>query len=104
MCAAVTPTDAVYVPCRDGGIQEVDLRSYRLGWKAGEANSSPVLAAGSLWALSYPGGTLQELDPVTGAVEQTTHVGPTANFATPAYADGRLLVAGAAGTVEAFGA
>lgn len=95
-------TDAVYVPCRDGGIQEVDLRTRRLGWKAGEANSSPVLAAGSLWALSYPAGTLEELDPLTGAVKQTTGIGPTANFATPAYADGYLLAAGAAGTVVAF--
>jgi hypothetical protein len=39
---------------------------------------------------------------VTGTVEQSTGIGQTANFATPAYADGLLLVANAAGTVEAF--
>jgi polyvinyl alcohol dehydrogenase (cytochrome) len=95
-------TDAAYVPCRGGGIQEVDLATDSLGWKAGTVNSSPILAAGSLWALSYPGGTLQALNPVTGTVEQSTGIGQTANFATPAYADGLLLVANAAGTVEAF--
>lgn len=96
-------TDAAYVPCRTGGIQEVDLATNKLGWKAGGVNSSPILAAGSLWALSYPGGTLQALNPLSGAVEQSAEVGGTANFATPAYSDGLLLVANASGTVEAFG-
>lgn len=96
-------TDAAYVPCRGGGIQEVDLGTDSLGWKAGTVNSSPILAVGSLWALSYPGGTLQALNPATGAVEQTTGIGETANFATPAYTGGLLVVANATGTVEAFG-
>jgi polyvinyl alcohol dehydrogenase (cytochrome) len=95
-------TDAAYVPCRGGGIQEVDLATDSLGWKAGAVNSSPILAAGSLWALAYPGGTVQALNPVTGAVEQSANIGQTANFATPTYADGLLLVANATGTVEAF--
>lgn len=93
----------VFVPCRTGGIQEVTLANDTLGWKSGTVNSSPILAAGSLWALSYPGGTLQALDPATGAVEETAQIGQTAHFATPAYADGLLVVANAVGTVEAFG-
>lgn len=96
-------TDAVYVPCRGGGIQEVRLSTDRLGWKAGTVNSSPILAAGSLWALSYPNGRLQSLDPATGAVAQSATVGSVATFATPAYAGGMLVVATAHGTVEAFG-
>lgn len=96
-------TDAAYVPCRGGGIQEVELSNDRLGWRSGAVNSSPVLAAGSLWALSYPGGTLQSLDPATGAIRQSTTIGQTANFATPAYGSGLLVVANATGTVEAFG-
>lgn len=97
-----TATDAAYVPCRAGAIQEVDLATDKLGWKDGSVNSSPIFEAGSLWALSYPGGTLEALNPVTGAVEQTTSIGETANFATPAYADGYLIVANGRGTVEAF--
>lgn len=95
-------TDTASVPCRGGGIQEVDLRTDSLGWRSGTVNSSPVLAPGSLWALSHPGGTLQALDPATGAVEQTTTIGQTATFVTPAYGDGLLVVANATGTVEAF--
>lgn len=96
-------TDAVYVPCRGGGIQEVDLASDRLGWRAGTVNSSPILAAGFLWALSYPGGRLQALDPRSGTVAQSATVGTVATFATPAYSGGLLVVATDDGTVEAFG-
>jgi polyvinyl alcohol dehydrogenase (cytochrome) len=96
-------TDALYVPCRAGGIQEVDLGTDRLGWKSGDVNSSPILADGTVWALSYPGGTFQALNPTTGVVEQSTVVGQTANFATPAFAEGLLVVATASGTLEAFG-
>lgn len=95
-------TDAVYVPCRGGGIQQVRLRTGTLGWRAGAANSSPVLAAGWLWALSYPAGALQALDPATGAVGQTASIGRMPPFATPAYAGGLLVTADASGTVEAF--
>lgn len=109
-------TDAAYVPCRAGGIQEVSLATDRLGWKAGTVNSSPILAAGLLWAESYPGGTIQALNPSTGAIVESTPVDRPANtpatlvptFATPAYSDGRLVIAtsvgtAAAATVEAFG-
>lgn len=96
-------TDAVYVPCRSGGIQEVKLATDSLGWKAGTVNSSPILAGGTLWAVSYPGGTVEALNPTSGAVEQSAAVGQTANFATPAYADGLLVVATAEGEVEALG-
>jgi polyvinyl alcohol dehydrogenase (cytochrome) len=95
-------TDAAYVPCRTGGIQQVKLATDRLGWKAGTVNSSPILAAGSLWALSYPDGDFQALNPLDGRVEQSTRIGQTANFATPAYAGGLVLAANATGTVVAF--
>ena len=66
-------------------------------------NSSPLLAAGSLWALSYPSGRLQALAPASGGVEQSAAVGRVAPFATPAYGRGMLVVATAHATVEAFG-
>ncbi len=96
-------TDAVYVPCRGGGIQEVDLATNTLGWRSGAVNSSPVLAAGKLWALAYPTGTLQELDPATGSIEQSVSTGPVATFATPVVAGALVVVATSTGEVEAFG-
>lgn len=95
-------TDAAYVPCRGGGVQQVNLRNKRLGWRSGSVNSSPILAGGSLWALSYPGGTLQGLNPISGHVESSIEVGRVATFATPAEAGGLLLVGTVTGEVEAL--
>jgi polyvinyl alcohol dehydrogenase (cytochrome) len=84
--------NSVYVPCRSGGIQQIDLGADAAGWQQGSANSTPILVDGELWALAYPAGTLQEIDPASGHVMDSTHVGPVANFAAPSAADGLLLV------------
>ncbi len=96
-------TDTLFVPCQDGGIEEVHPTLGTRGWRGGEVNSSPVLADGSLWALEYPTGTLQALNPETGAVEQSTTVGQVAHFATPALAGSTLVVGTQSGQVVAFG-
>ncbi len=101
--AAYDPaTDSLYVPCRAGGIQQVDLAGRRTGWRAGRANSTPVLAGGALWALRYPDGVVQELDPVTGRVLQSVPVGRgVAHFASLSVAGGLVLVPTSSG-VEAL--
>jgi hypothetical protein len=97
-------TNSVYVPCRQGGIQQIDLSTRTVGWKAGQANSTPILVNGDLWAVSYPDGNLQELDPRSGSVMQQVSVGRTVpHFASPAAAGG-LLVLGTTRGVVAFGA
>jgi polyvinyl alcohol dehydrogenase (cytochrome) len=91
--AFVASLDSVYVPCRGGGLQQVDLRDGATGWRAGSVNSTPIYAAGRLFALAYPGGLLDEIDPATGAVTQQLRVGETVpNFAAPSAALGRLFV------------
>jgi len=87
-------TNSVYVPCSGGGIQQVNLSTRRTGWRAGAVNSSPILVDGELWALDYnDAGTLQELNPTTGAVIQSISVGDSVpHFASPSSADGLLLV------------
>jgi outer membrane protein assembly factor BamB len=97
-----TASDTLYVPCRGGGIQAVDLGTRTLRWHGGAVNSSPVLGDGRLWALAYPGGTLEALNPANGAVEQTAQVGRVATFATPALAGTTLVVGTASGQVIAF--
>jgi polyvinyl alcohol dehydrogenase (cytochrome) len=93
-------TDSLYVPCRDGGIQQIRLSSLSTGWLSSDANSTPIMVDGVLWAMTYPGGTLRALDPVTGSVEQTIGVGGAVpNFASPAAALGLLLVGTDAGIV-----
>jgi polyvinyl alcohol dehydrogenase (cytochrome) len=95
-------TDSIYVPCRDGGIQQVNLAALATGWRAGDVNSAPILVDGELWAVSYPTGTLQEINPANGAVIQSTEVSPSVpNFASPTSARGLLLVGTTSG-VAAF--
>lgn len=86
-------TDRVFVPCRGGGIQEVDLATRTLGPRLAGADSGPTVIGSDLWALDYPSGALTEWDPQTRQRLQTVQTGSTvATFASPSSADGLLLV------------
>jgi polyvinyl alcohol dehydrogenase (cytochrome) len=86
-------TSRLFVPCRDGGIQEVDLADHELGPVLQGANSTPILVGDDLWAVAYPSGTLTEYDATTGVTIQTLRTGTAvANFAAPSTALGLLLV------------
>ncbi len=86
-------TDRIFVPCRDGGIQEIDLATGSLGPRLPGSNSGPILIGNRLWAAQYPQGTLTQYDAATGATLQTTQVGgAVANFTTPSTGLGLILV------------
>ncbi len=90
-------TNRIYVPCRGGGIQELDLATDAVGPKFGGANAAPVLIGTKLWAVLYPSGRLEEYDTATGARIQDLAVGsPVPHFATPSTAFGMLFL----GTTE----
>ncbi len=87
-------TDRIFVPCRNGGIQEVDLATHSLGPKLPGSNSGPILIGSRLWAAQYPQGTLTQYDAATGATLQTAQVGTeVANFTSPSSGLGLILVA-----------
>ncbi len=97
--------DALYLPCNGGGIQQVDLRTDRVGWRSGAVDSTPILVDGRLWALSYPGGTIEELDPADGRVLYTGQVGQAVpHFASPSAVGGLLLIPTRTGVVAERGA
>jgi outer membrane protein assembly factor BamB len=107
ICTAAFGADAyangtIYVPCTDG-IVAVAVRGDQLQplWHQGAAQLSPILAGPGLWTLSND-GTLDQLDPHTGAVRFSAPTAQPAHFATPAAGDGRIFVA-AGGRVFAFG-
>ncbi len=86
-------TDRIYVPCRGGGIQELDLATNALGTRFAGANAAPLLIGTKLWAALYPNGTLSEFDTVTGKQIQNLAVGsPIPHFATPSTAFGMLFL------------
>lgn len=102
--AYVAAADSVYLPCRGGGLQQVDLATRATGWRAGGVNSTPVVAGGRLWAAGYPSGRLEELDPGSGAVLYSTLVGRTLpNFVSPTIVGSTILVPTLSGIVALSG-
>lgn len=86
-------TQRIFVPCRDGGIQEIDLATHKLGPRLAGANGAPILVGNDLWAIDYPSGVLQEYNASTGAHLQSLPVGTAVpTFATPTAALGLILV------------
>lgn len=96
-------TDQIFVPCKDGGIQEIDLAAKKLGPKLSGANGPPIIIGQRLWALQYPTGSLVEFDIATGKQLKTLDVGPIANFNSPSTALGLLLVPTNAGVTALRG-
>ena len=96
-------TNSIYVPCSNGGTQQVDLGTDKAGWDHGSANGSPILVDGHLWAVRWNSGLVQEMDPASGTVQQQLDGASVPNFATPSTADGLMFIGTSAG-VEAYGA
>ncbi|WP_243062193.1 PQQ-binding-like beta-propeller repeat protein [Humibacter sp. RRB41] len=53
-------TQHLFVPCRGGGIQIIDVGARTLGPVLAGANGAPIVVGGTVWASSYPGGGLSE--------------------------------------------
>lgn len=85
-------TNTMVVPCRAGGLQEVNLTTHKLGRRIAGSNGPPLLIGANAWSVAYPGGTLDELSTANGARRQSLALGPVANFSSPSLALGLLLV------------
>jgi hypothetical protein len=89
----------VYLPCVTGVIAVRATRSpasLRLLWRAGNGGGPPIIAAGLVWTITVPDGTLLGLNPANGAVRQRAVIGAVAShFPTPSVGDGLLLAASA---------
>ncbi len=95
-------TNRMYVACRGGGIDVVNLTTGKVGPKLSGADSAPILVGTNLWAANTPDGTLREFDTTTGAPVQTLQVGPGIPlFNTPTAGLGLLLIGTSTG-VAAF--
>jgi outer membrane protein assembly factor BamB len=95
-------TDRMFVPCRGGGIQVVDLRDHRLGRRLPGADSAPVVIGRTVWALSSGAGRLVAFDAASGEQQQSVPVGADVPvFVSPSTGLGLLLV-GTADGVTAF--
>ena len=95
-------TDRVFVPCRGGGIQVVELSGPRLGPRLAGADSAPIVLGGTVWALDSGAGRLVAFDAASGRRRQSVPVGADVPvFASPSAGLGLLLV-GTTDGVTAF--
>ncbi len=88
----------VFLPCLNGPIALAVATSppgLHVLWRSSVGGGPPVVAAGLVWTIGQD-GSLDGLDPATGAVRQHTAVGPPANhFPTPGIGSDVLVVAAA---------
>jgi polyvinyl alcohol dehydrogenase (cytochrome) len=84
--------DTMFVPCRDGGVEKVDLGAGTVGPKLVGANSAPIVVGRDVWAAQYPDGTVTEYDAASGRTVQTLQAGPVPSFASPSAALGLVMI------------
>jgi hypothetical protein len=90
----------MYVPCRGGGIQVVNLGTSTLGPRLPGADSSPVIIGGHVWALDHSTATLREWNAATGAALQAiTLPAVIPIFSSPSVGAGLLLVPTSSGLI-----
>jgi outer membrane protein assembly factor BamB len=93
-------TQRMFVPCRAGGIQVVDLAHRRLGPRLDGADSAPIVVGNRVWAVDWAGQRLVEFDAAGGDVVQTLDPGVDVPvFASPSTGDGLLLLGTTDGVV-----
>jgi polyvinyl alcohol dehydrogenase (cytochrome) len=93
-------TGRLFVACRGGGIQVVDLGRMALGEKLPGADSAPVVVGGTVWALDHQRGVLTGYTTATGATVQSVPVGQVVPiFTSPSVGPGLVLVATNRGVV-----
>ncbi|WP_222431944.1 PQQ-binding-like beta-propeller repeat protein [Leekyejoonella antrihumi] len=93
-------TGSLFVPCRGGGIQVIDVTHRRLGPLLQGADSAPIVVGQRLWALDHSTAELVGYAVKTGAVQARVGVGvSTPIFTSPSVGAGLLLVATTDGVV-----
>lgn len=95
-------TGRLFVPCRGGGIQVIDVAKRMLGSRLSGANGAPIVVGDTVWAAQYPTGGLTGYAATSGTRSQTLDTGPLPTFASPSFAGGMLFIGTRTGVV-AFG-
>lgn len=94
--ATAVQGDTVYEPCRSGGLAAVTVSGDHLSvrWRGpAGTDGSPVVGGGALWVTQWPSGVLDELNPASGAVRASVHLGATLpHFASASLAGSRVFV------------
>ncbi len=86
-------TNRMFVPCKAGGIQVIDLASTKLGPRLSGADSAPIIIGSTLWALNHTSGVLEEYETSSGQRLQSIPIqSSTPIFDSPSTGLGLILV------------
>jgi outer membrane protein assembly factor BamB len=94
--------DRMFVPCRGGGLQVVDLRRAAAGPRLAGADSAPIVVGGTVWAVDSQQDTLAAFDAGSGRSLQTVAIGTDVPVFTSPSAGAGLLLVGTTQGVTAF--
>jgi hypothetical protein len=87
-------SNRVFVPCRGGGLQVVEVGGPALGPRLDGADSAPVVVGGTVWAVDVRQSRLAAFDAATGRRVESVDVGTGVPvFVSPSFGAGLLLVA-----------
>jgi hypothetical protein len=92
----------MFVPCRGGGLQVVDLADGTAGPRLAGADSAPIVVGGTVWAVDSQLAALSAFDAGTGRRLQTVAVGTAVPVFTSPSAGAGLLLVGTTTGVTAF--
>jgi outer membrane protein assembly factor BamB len=88
--------DTLFVPCQ-GGVVEVTVTGdrFNVGWTAPVAVPGPtIIAGGAVWTVATGSGDLVALEPSSGRMITSEHIGDVpSRFTSPAGGSGRIVVA-----------
>jgi hypothetical protein len=94
--------DRMFVPCRGGGVQVVDLGRAAAGPRLAGVDSAPIVVGGTVWAVDSRRAVLTAFDAGSGRSLQTVAVGSDVPVFTSPSAGAGLLLVGTTAGVTAF--
>ena len=95
-------THRLFVPCRGGGIQVIDVATRRLGPLLAGADSAPIVIGTQVWALDTGSGRLTTYDVKTLKKIQSVPFGASVPVFTSPSAGAGLVIVGTTQGVTAF--
>jgi polyvinyl alcohol dehydrogenase (cytochrome) len=94
--------DRMFVPCRGGGLQVVDLARQAVGPRLTGADSAPIVVGGVVWAVDSQRDVLTAFDAGSGRTLQTIDIGSDVPIFTSPSSGAGLLLVGTTKGVTAF--
>ncbi len=92
-------TQRLFVPCRAGSLQVIDVAHRRLGPRLTGSDGAPIIVGRTVWSTKYPDGGLVAYSASSEHRLLTVRTPALPHFATPTASNGRLFLGTDTGVV-----